>query len=222
MDDIDLDFQRQERIGMPELIYGEGKSREQIQRILQLHHERGHNCLVTRLQADKAAGLPGHYDAVARTLTWMQREPEPVPGLVGLVFAGTSDLPVAAEAERTLELFGVRSQRFGDCGVAGVHRLLAHRERFLRCSCLIAFAGFEGALPTVLAGLVPLPVIAVPTSIGYGVSTGGRTALNTMLASCAGGLTVVNIDNGCGAAMAAKRILFAARHEEDDRVPAVD
>jgi pyridinium-3,5-biscarboxylic acid mononucleotide synthase len=207
MTDIDLDFTRSQRIGMPEIIYGEGKSTDQLARILQAHADRGANCLVTRLEADQAAGLPGDYDPIARTLIHQHHEAAQRGGSVGVAFAGSSDLPVAAEAENTLRLLGCRHQRFGDCGVAGVHRLLKHRDTLLQCRCLIVIAGFEGALPTVVAGLLPLPVIAVPTSIGYGVAADGTTALHAMLASCAGGVTVVNIDNGCGAAMAAHRII---------------
>jgi NCAIR mutase (PurE)-related protein len=118
---------------------------------------------------------------------------------------------VAREGLATLRFLGCESLEFGDCGVAGVHRLLAHREALLPCRVLICCAGFEGALPSVLGGLMPQPIIAVPTSVGYGVASGGHAALHGMLASCASGITVMNIDNGCGAAMAAVRILRQLR-----------
>jgi NCAIR mutase (PurE)-related protein len=205
--DIDLDFDRARRIGMGEIVYGAGKSRDQLQRIATQHGERGANLLITRCALEQVEGLAGEYDPVARCLIHVPKPPPMLSGVVGVVFAGSSDLPVAAEAECTLRFLGCDSTRFGDCGVAGVHRLLAHREALAACRVLIVIAGFEGALPTVVAGLLPLPVIAVPSSVGYGVAAGGHTALHAMLASCAGGVTVVNIDNGCGAAMAARRIL---------------
>lgn len=212
MDDIDLDFARQERIGMAEIVYGAGKSRDQLVAIAAAHQARAADLLITRCTADQVRGMAGVYDPVARCL-WARFSERPLcAGLVGIVFAGSSDAPVAAEAAITLRFLGYQPSTYGDCGVAGVHRLLQHRAALLGHRVLIAIAGFEGALPTVLAGLVPLPVIAVPTSVGYGVAADGRTALHAMLASCAGGVTVVNIDNGCGAAMAARRVL-AALHE---------
>jgi hypothetical protein len=165
--------------------------------------------LVTRCTAQQVAGLMGDYDPISRTFLCLRKKPKAVPGAVGVVYAGTADAPVAGEAMVTLRFLGCQAREFGDCGVAGLHRLLAHHAKLARCRVLICCAGFEGALPSVLAGLIPHPVIAVPVSVGYGVAAGGHTALNAMLASCASGLMVVNIDNGCGAAMAARRILQA-------------
>ncbi len=210
MNDIDLDFSRAERIGMPEVVYGEGKSAAQLRVIAARFAERGADLLVTRCRAEQVEGLEGDYDPVARTLVCRRGAPPRIDGLVGVVYAGTSDAPVAREALVTLRFFGCATAEFGDCGVAGVHRLLAHREALAGCRVLICCAGFEGALASVLGGLAPQPVIAVPTSVGYGVAAGGHAALHAMLASCASGVVVMNIDNGCGAAMAALRILRAS------------
>jgi len=209
MNDIDLDFSRLERIGMPEIVYGQHKSVEQLRAIAERYAERGANLLVTRCTAEQVAGLEGTYDAVSRTFMHLRQEPPRVLGEVAVVYAGTSDAPTAREALVTLRYLGCATQEFGDCGVAGLHRLLSHRERLSRCRVLICCAGFEGALPSVLGGLMPQPIIAVPTSVGYGVAEGGRAALHAMLASCASGVVVVNIDNGCGAAMAARRMLYS-------------
>jgi len=207
MKDIDLDFSRSERIGMPEVVYGEGKSAAQLRVIAEQYRERGANLLVTRCSAEQVSGLEGEYDPVSRTLLCLRREPEAVAGEVGVVYAGSSDAPVAREVLVTLRFLGCRGREFGDCGVAGVHRLLAHQEAIAACRVLVCCAGFEGALPSVLGGLMAQPIIAVPTSVGYGVAKGGHAALHGMLSSCASGITVMNIDNGCGAAMAALRIL---------------
>jgi hypothetical protein len=207
MNDIDLDFERVARIGVPEIVYGESKSPEQLREIAGRHETLGVNLLVTRCSAGQVAGLPGEYDPVARTFMRLYTSPVPQPGPVGVVYAGSSDAPVAREALVTLRFLGSEGREFGDCGVAGVHRLMAHREALAPCRVLICCAGFEGALPSVLGGLMPQPIIAVPTSVGYGVARGGRAALHGMLSSCASGITVMNIDNGCGAAMAALRIL---------------
>jgi len=208
-DDIHLDRERVERTGMPEIIYGESKSVEQLQAILR--QLEGETALVTRLQADKAAQLPGEYDAVARCLMFGEQGggagKGALLGPVGIVSAGTSDAPVAREALLTLQHLGVEARLIQDVGVAGLHRLLDRLPDLSDCKVFICVAGFEGALPSVLTGLVKQPVIGVPTSVGYGVSVGGQAALSSMLASCAGGLLVVNIDNGCGAALAAARIL---------------
>ncbi len=207
MNDIDLDFARFERIGIPEIVYGQHKSIEQLRVIAGRYAERGANLLVTRCTAEKVEGLEGTYDAVSRTFMLLRKEPPRVAGEVAVIYAGTSDAPAAREALVTLRYLGCDTHEVGDCGVAGLHRLLSHRERLARCRVLICCAGFEGALPSVLGGLMPQPIIAVPTSVGYGVAEGGRAALHAMLASCASGVVVVNIDNGCGAAMAARRML---------------
>ncbi|NGP53701.1 nickel pincer cofactor biosynthesis protein LarB [Thioalkalivibrio sp. XN8] len=205
--DIDLDFQRQERIGLPEIIYGAGKLPEQLVEIARLHEERGLNLLVTRCLPEQVAGLDGIYEPVSRTFRMIRTLPDPLPGRVAFVYGGSSDLPVVRESLITLEFLGGTATECGDCGVAGLHRLLAHRKTLDGCQVVICFAGFECALPSVVGGLFPQPVIAVPTSVGYGVSEGGRAALHAALSSCASGVTVMNIDNGCGAAAAAARIL---------------
>jgi len=211
VNDVDLDFDRGQRIGLPEVVYGQHKTATQLQEIARRVTVHGSNLLVTRCTPEQIDGIEGEYDAVARTFLCLRQQPESVAGIVGVVYAGTSDAPVAREALVTLKYLGCETREFGDCGVAGVHRLLAHRDALQPCQVLICCAGFEGALPSVLGGLVPQPVIAVPTSVGYGVSHGGQAALHAMLASCASGVTVMNIDNGCGAAMAARRILNCTR-----------
>jgi NCAIR mutase (PurE)-related protein len=210
-----VDHHRALRHGAPEVILGHGKNVEQIVGIARELSRTGQNVLVTRLDLDKArdvtAALPGmKYVPLARTATIEQ---SPIPPLgeqpVALVSAGTGDLPVAEECAETLRMLGVRVERVYDVGVAGIHRLLHKREVFDRTSIVIVVAGMEGALPSVVGGIVAGPVIAVPTSIGYGVSFGGVAALAGMLSSCASGVVVCNIDNGFGAAYAAARILRA-------------
>lgn len=207
-----IDHHRQLRIGFPEVIFGQGKTGEQIATIAERLRDAGHNVLVTRLEPDAAAAmlarLPGaDYDPVSRTARLVVR-PSAIEtrGTVLVVAAGTTDMPVAEEAIRTLEVFGNPVDRLYDVGVSGLHRLLAGKEQLVRASVLIVVAGMEGALPSVVAGLVDKPVIGVPTSIGYGAAFGGVAALLGMLNSCAAGLTVVNIDNGFGAAVAASLI----------------
>jgi len=218
-----LDLQRRQRLGMVEAIWGEHKTAEQIAAILLRLQSSGELALATRVDAGKAAAVaellaaePAHRELLpqlqhhnpARCLSL--GDPlalRPQLGEVVVLSGGTSDLPVAAEAQLALRWHGVATELVLDVGVAGLHRLLDQLERLRRARVLIACAGMEGALPTVLAGLVPQPVIGVPVSVGYGVSAGGMAALHGMLASCAPGLAVVNIDNGYGAAMAALRIL---------------
>ena len=209
-----LDHQRVLRSGLPEVVYGEGKSSEQIVGIVARLKLRGHPVLVTRLSPDTWAACgrdldaghpaPGRYDPLSRTWRW---SPGPVAvtgaGTLVVACAGTSDLPVAEEAAITAELLGNRVERIADVGVAGLHRLMQHVERLRAARAIIVVAGMEGALPSVVGGLVSCPVIAVPTSVGYGASFGGLAALLAMLNSCAPGVTVVNIDNGFGAACAA-------------------
>ncbi|HEY8040263.1 MAG TPA: nickel pincer cofactor biosynthesis protein LarB [Polyangiaceae bacterium] len=210
-----VDHHRALRQGAPEVIFGVGKTAAQIAGIAQELARTGQNVLVTRLESDKAkevaatvAGLK--YSELARTGTLEQA---PIAALgtrpVALVSAGTGDLPVAEECAETLRMLGARVERVYDVGVAGIHRLLHKREVFERTSVTIVVAGMEGALPSVVGGIVSGPVIAVPTSIGYGVSFGGLAALAGMLSSCASGVVVCNIDNGFGAAYAAARILRA-------------
>jgi NCAIR mutase (PurE)-related protein len=207
-----LDHQRPLRCGLPEVVYGAGKTVAQIQAILADFAARGRNALVTRLRDEDAAPLlaafpAARHDAASRTLVLTVAPTVPRPGRVAVVSAGTSDLPVASEAVVTLTYLGYTPDLVQDVGVAGLHRLLAQQERLRAAQVVIVVAGMEGALPSVVAGLVAAPVIAVPTSIGYGAHLGGLTPLLAMITSCASGITVVNIDNGFGAACAAARVL---------------
>jgi NCAIR mutase (PurE)-related protein len=204
-----IDHHRTLRNGFPEVIFGQGKKTAQIIEIASRMRDRGDSVLVTRLEADMAdeirRALPdATYHPEARALTLMVGKKAPAGrGTILIISAGTSDVPVAEEAAVTAEFMGNRVERLYDVGVAGIHRLLEHTERIRAATVLIVVAGMEGALPSVVGGLVDRPVIAVPTSIGYGASLGGLTALFSMLNSCAAGITVVNIDNGFGAAAAA-------------------
>lgn len=208
-----LDHQRGLRNGFPEVVFGEGKTPQQIVAIAERLAAAADNVLVTRIAPEAAHALceavPGFiYRAEARVAVLRRRGPEPVtPGPLLVVSAGTADLPVAEEAVASAETLGHRVERLYDVGVAGLHRLLAERERLARAAVVIVVAGMEGALPSVVGGLVACPVIAVPTSVGYGTGRGGLAALLAMLNSCAAGVVVVNVDNGFGAAAAATRIL---------------
>jgi NCAIR mutase (PurE)-related protein len=214
--EIDLDFDRAERIGLEEAIYCAGKSSAQIAEILETAAGRGTPLLLTRLDADRLAGLPAglaaaiDYCAVSHTGFFGPLRSVEAPAQVAIVAAGTSDTPVAREAERVLRYQGRAASMILDVGVAGLHRLTRRLEEIRRHPVVIVCAGMDAALASVLGGLVSGAVIAVPTSVGYGAAEGGRTALNAMLASCAPGITVVNIDNGYGAACAALRLLHAA------------
>ncbi|MDP9001398.1 MAG: nickel pincer cofactor biosynthesis protein LarB [Myxococcota bacterium] len=208
-----VDHHRALRLGAPEVVFGEGKTAGQIAGIARELARTGQNVLVTRLAGDRAREVLSlmpelKYLESARIATLEQG---PIVALgshpVALVSAGTGDLPVAEECAETLRMLGAGVERVYDVGVAGIHRLLYKRDVFERTSVVIVVAGMEGALPSVVAGLVAGPVIAVPTSIGYGVSVGGFSALAGMLSSCASGVVVCNIDNGFGAAYAAARIL---------------
>jgi hypothetical protein len=207
-----IDHHRTLRQGVPETILGEGKTAEQIVTIVTRMAAKGGNVLVTRLGDEKAAALSRHhpqgeYDPLARTFALVQQPLDDLGrGPVAVVCAGTSDLPVAREAAVTAKMFQNRVVEIADVGVAGLHRLLAHSRQLREAAVIIVVAGMEGALPSVVGGLVDVPVIAVPTSVGYGAAFGGVAALLGMLNSCAGGVTVVNIDNGFGAAFAATRI----------------
>ena len=214
-----LDLQRRSRLGMVEAVWGQHKSVDQIVAILQSMRSAGELALVTRVDGDKASAVRDrcpavrvHEQASCLTLGEMPVTAEAAP--VAVLSGGTSDRRVAEEASLALRVHGVKTVSFLDVGVAGLHRLLDVLPQLRSMSVLIACAGMEGALPTVLAGLVPQPVIGVPVSVGYGVSAGGRAALDGMLASCAPGLIVVNIDNGYGAAMAALRILRGASSQD--------
>jgi hypothetical protein len=207
-----IDHHRGLRQGNAEVVFGEGKTTSQILRIAEGLLNGNNNLLVTRLDADKASALQqrwpeAEYDPLGRTLS-LVRHAVPINGRgpILVACAGTSDLPVAREAATVARILGNEVEELADVGVAGLHRLLAHLDQLRRASVIIAVAGMEGALPSVIGGLVAAPVIAVPTSVGYGASLGGVAALLGMLNSCASGVTVVNIDNGFGAACAAARI----------------
>lgn len=206
-----VDHHRALRKGYPETIFCAGKTPGQVVAIAERMRGHGSNVLGTRCTPEVISAVlaecPGavHHEA-ARAFTVTVNPPEQLDGYVAVVCAGTSDIPVAEEAVVTCEALGSRVERVYDVGVAGIHRLLGQRERLLAADALVVCAGMEGALPSVVAGLVNAPVIAVPTSIGYGASFGGIAALLGMLNSCATGLTVVNIDNGFGAAVAASAI----------------
>ena len=204
-----MDWERAERTGVAEAVFCEGKSVDQIAAILCAAKQRP--LLLTRLAMEKFAALPGELRAVvdydAASLTAFHRYSErPLRSGPGIVCAGTSDLPVAREAQRTLAFHGYDAPLVCDVGVAGLWRLMKRLDEIRGFSLVIAVAGMEGALFSVLAGLVSAPIIAVPTSVGYGVAHGGRAALSSALASCAQGLVCVNIDNGFGAACAALRL----------------
>ena len=209
-----VDTHRQLRTGMPEVVYAPGKTAEQIRGIARtLLAEPGGPILVTRasrevFDAVRAVAPEAVYSELGRTIVLRAEIGAPL-GAVGVVTAGTSDLPVAEEAASTLEASSVKVDRVSDVGVAGLHRLLAVSDRLRDADVLIVVAGMEGALPSLVGGMVPCPVIAVPTSVGYGSSFGGLAALLAMLNSCAPGIAVVNIDNGFGAAALAVRMLKA-------------
>ncbi len=206
-----VDTHRALRNGFPEVIFGAGKTSAQVVTIAAKLVERESRVLVTRVTAEQARAVRKKFKAavhheLARCLT-IDKKPLPKrPGKIAVICAGTSDLPVAEEAAITAEIMGNRVERIVDVGVAGLHRLLARLEAIQLANVLVVVAGMEGALPSVVAGLVSKPVIAVPTSIGYGASFGGLAALLGMLNSCGSGVTVVNIDNGFGAGYAASQI----------------
>ena len=203
------DLHRGLRQGVPEVIYGEGKTPEQIDAISASLLEGGQKTvLITRLSSEKAAALNTkikYYDVARIGVAGEIPEPS-CKGTIVVACAGTSDLPVAEEAAVTAELLGNKVNRVYDVGVSGLHRLLSHKEELMSASVIIAVAGMEGALASVIGGLVDCPVIAVPTSVGYGASFEGLTALLAMMNSCASGVTVVNIDNGFGAGYSASMI----------------
>jgi NCAIR mutase (PurE)-related protein len=211
MKSIDLDLHRDHRLGFPEVVYAAGKSDEEcVAACVGLHAAHG-RVLATRCRAGQLQALTA---ALPMGRAWPRSgcftiglPPRPTFGPVAVVSAGTSDEPVAEEAALTAHMRGCRVRRFSDCGVSGLHRIARHLPALRRCRVLIVVAGFEGALPSVVGGLLAVPIIAVPVSVGYGVAAGGHAALNAMLSSCAPGITVVNIDNGFGAGFAAARIV---------------
>jgi hypothetical protein len=213
-----VDHHRALRRGFPEAIFGAGKTPEQVAAIVDLIVNRGQNVIVTRTTADVYRRLAAQHPAArfheaARCVTVVTAPPPPLPGKAAVVCAGTSDIPVAEEAALTAEFHGATVDRIHDVGVAGLHRLLDRTATLREARVIIVAAGMEGALPSVVGGLVDAPVIAVPTSIGYGASFQGLAALLAMLNSCATGIAVVNIDNGFGAGYLAALILRSASRE---------
>lgn len=206
-----LDLARGERQGVSEVVLGEGKTPEQVASIAERLAQEKRNVLVTRSNSaqyeatlEKVPDVQFH--ATARVLIHQSKEPVIKPGIIGVLCAGSSDIPVGEEAALTLEFLGNQVRRIYDVGVAGLQRILSHLEFLQEARVLVVIAGMEGALPSVVAGLTSRPVIATPTSVGYGASFNGVAALLGMLNSCGSGVTVVNIDNGFGAAFAANQI----------------
>ena len=200
-----VDHHRSLRKGFPEVIFGQGKTATQVIGIMDKMKNQESVILVTRIDQNKADAVIDHfpqavYHPDASMIVWELKKPRIVGhGVISIISAGTSDIPVATEAYLTAKAMGNRVQTIFDVGVSGIHRLLSHKKSIEKASVLIVVAGMEGALPSVVAGLVSRPVIAVPTSVGYGVSLGGLTALFAMLNSCSSNVAVVNIDNGFGA-----------------------
>jgi NCAIR mutase (PurE)-related protein len=214
--DVRFDWMRSQRTGVPEVVFSEGKPLPTLLRILMDASERGQSLLLTRLSPEVAAELaaagspPLDFDPLSRTAFLGRPRPPIHDGLAAVVCAGSSDLAVAQEAVRALEFLGAPGPLYADVGVAGLWRLLDVAEELRRYRIIVAVAGMEGALFSVLAGLVPALVIAVPSSVGYGVGKGGSAALSSALSSCAPGVVTVNIDNGFGAAAAAVKVLSAS------------
>ncbi|MBO8221470.1 nickel pincer cofactor biosynthesis protein LarB [Prochlorococcus marinus] len=211
--DIKFDFQRRERLGIIEAIWGEDKSIDQLKRLSESVLSKNEVVFITRINSEKAIYLLDLYDdarfyeeanclIIGKNLNKINTNKK-----VAIISGGSSDLAVTLEAQLALEIHGVNFQSFIDVGVAGLHRLMSQLEEIYKYDVLIVCAGMEGALPTVVGGLLPQPIIAVPVSVGYGVSKNGTAALNSMLSSCSPGIAVMNIDNGYGAAMAALRII---------------
>ena len=211
--DIRFDFQRRERLGLIEAIWGQDKSIDQLKRITNNVLAKNEVVFITRINSEKANNLLKIYDEArfyeeAKCLTIGENFNKlNTNKKVAIISGGSSDLAVTLEAQLALEIYGVKCQSFIDVGVAGLHRLMSQLEEINKYNVLIVCAGMEGALATVVGGLLAQPIIAVPVSIGYGVSKNGETALNSMLSSCSPGISVMNIDNGYGAAMAALRII---------------
>ena len=207
-----VDVDRAQRKGFSEVVYGSGKTAEQIEKIVNVLLDKNGNALVTRVNEEKYAYLQERiadlrYDEESQVLSVGEPNPKLELGLVYVVCAGTSDLPIAKEAVQVAEWMGVNVKYLWDVGVAGLNRLLYYTEELRKADVIIAVAGMEGSMPTVLAGLVDAPVIAVPTSIGYGANLQGITTMLSMLTSCSSGITVTNIDNGFGAAYQASLMI---------------
>ena len=215
-EDIKLDFNREDRIGLDEAIFCEGKTSEQIAEILRQAQSNQRRFLLTRLSSDKQQDVLSlgefdmDYDPISRTAYFPDSNELISENQVSVICAGTSDVPVAKEVVRTLRYYGHLAVEISDVGVAGLWRLLDRLDDIKVAKVVVVIAGMDAALPTVLGGLVAQPLIGVPTSVGYGVAEGGTAALQAMLASCSPGITVTNIDNGYGGACAALRILRTA------------
>ncbi|WP_303852722.1 nickel pincer cofactor biosynthesis protein LarB [Seleniivibrio woodruffii] len=210
--DAKIDTDRKNRVGFEEVVYGRGKTPAQIAAISKVYAEKQVNFICTGLSEEKINGLRDlctdcTFVPEAGIVKRIVNPIDTKEGTVAVITAGTSDLYVAKEAKEILEFCGVGAKLYADIGVAGIHRFLSHKDDISRADVIIVIAGMEGALPSITGGMFPQPVIAVPTSAGYGTALNGFTALFAMLTSCAAGLTVVNIDNGFGAAMAAVRII---------------
>jgi pyridinium-3,5-biscarboxylic acid mononucleotide synthase len=208
---VKLDTHREMRVGYPEVIYCPGKTIDQIKTVVRAMSERNSNILATRAEENVFGAVreicpDAVYHSTAKIITIKKKEMDVPDSYIAVVTAGTSDIPVAQEASVTAEFFGNRVERIVDVGVAGIHRLFSNMDKIRGARVIVVVAGMEGALPSIIGGLVDKPVIAVPTSVGYGASFGGISALLTMLNSCASGVCVVNIDNGFGAGYVASMI----------------
>jgi NCAIR mutase (PurE)-related protein len=211
LDFAKIDFHREIRRGFPEIVFGLGKTELQIKEISKAIIKKGSNLLVTKVKPEVYANVQKdipqvQYNELGQTMSYKVTTPPPGVGKIAIITAGTSDIPVAEEAAVTCDILGNEIERIYDVGVAGIHRLFGEYDRIKGSRVIITAAGMEGALPSVIAGLTDIPLIAVPTSVGYGASLGGLTALFAMLNSCPGGVGVVNIDNGFGAAYLASLI----------------
>ena len=211
LDFAKVDHHRELRKGFPEIIFGLGKTEDQIAKIAEAILKKGSNLLITKVEESVFAGLKRKipqlkYNNLAKAASLKQKEPPPGKGKVVVITAGTSDIPVAEEACVTCEILGNEVEKLYDVGVAGLHRLFGEMEKLKSARVIITVAGMEGALPSVVAGITNIPIVAVPTSVGYGASMNGLAALLAMLNSCPGGVGVVNIDNGFGAAYLASLI----------------
>jgi hypothetical protein len=211
LDYAKIDHHRELRVGYPEVIYGAGKTDEQILGIVKHMMDHGSNILATRCSESAAEAIlkavpEAHYNPLAKTVSLVHETIEETDSYIAIVAAGTSDLPVVEEAYETAKIMGNQVRKITDVGVAGIHRLFANLDAIRGAKVVIVVAGMEGALASVIGGLVDKPIIAVPTSVGYGANLGGVAALLSMLNSCASGVSVVNIDNGYGAAYSASII----------------
>ena len=213
---FNIDYSRKERLGFDEVIFGASKSVDLLVELLNEYTEKNQNVLITKLQPEKASILletfkTSFYDEASQVFMLSAIKKDKKNFKVGIISGGSSDEGIVNEAYYTLLYMGINSKVIHDVGVAGIHRILDRLEELKKFDILIVVAGFEGALPTIVGGLLPQPIIAVPTSVGYGTAKNGETALHAMLTSCANGISVTNIDNGYGAAMCAFRILNLKR-----------